>query len=335
MIKEAMLCEKLDNGSVRCNLCGHRCIITEESTGVCGVRKNIKGILYSLNYSQLVAANVDPIEKKPLYHFFPGTKAFSVACPGCNFQCGFCQNWQISQAARLSRELGGYELKPEEAVKQAKKYKCKSISFTYTEPTVFFEYAYDVARLSKEEGLYNNFVTNGFMSRESLEKISPYLDAANIDLKSFREDFYREVCKAKLSPVLDSIRLMRELNIWLEITTLVVPGQNDSLGELADIAGFISGLSKDIPWHISRFHPDYRFTDYQATSLDVLQRAQAIGKKAGLRYLYLGNVSEEPHTFCPNCLRPLIKRAYFNIQENNIKDSRCSFCGTAISGIFN
>jgi pyruvate formate lyase activating enzyme len=224
---------------------------------------------------------------------------------------------------------------PEDVVGQAKAQGAKSISYTYTEPTIFFEYAYDTAKQAKEEGLYNNFVTNGYMTGQALEMISPYLDAANVDLKSFRDDFYKKICKASLKPVLDSIRLMKELNIWVEITTLLIPGENDSREELADIAGFIAGLGKEIPWHISRFRPDYRFTDHKPTPIEKLKEAKGVGEKAGLKYVYLGNVQAEPDTYCHNCRKALIKRAYFAIEQNNIRQGKCSFCGTLVEGIFN
>ena len=334
MIKEALLYEKLDGKKVQCHLCAHGCIIAPERLGICKVRKNIGGRLQTLVYAETVAANVDPIEKKPLYHFLPGSNAFSIATPGCNFKCGFCQNWQISQAPNIDIKLKGRTLSPQEVVKQALANKCRSISYTYTEPTIFFEYAYDTAKIAKENGLYNNFVTNGYMSGQALEMIRPYLDAANVDLKSFRDDFYKNICKARLQPVLDSIALMKKLNIWVEVTTLIIPGQNDSPQELTDIAGFISSLGKDIPWHISRFHPDYQFTDYEPTSIEVLRRAKDIAKNAGLRYVYLGNVLDEPDTLCYNCQKPLIKRVYFSIEQENIKQGRCSFCGTRIDGVF-
>jgi pyruvate formate lyase activating enzyme len=334
MIKEALLYEKIDGLKVKCLLCAHQCKIEPSKVGVCKVRKNIDGRLHSLVYAQTIASNVDPIEKNPLYHFFPGTKAFSIATPGCNFQCGFCQNWQISQAPRIDIALKTRKLLPEEVVKKAKEYNCKSISYTYTEPTIFFEYAYETAKIAKEEGLYNNFVTNGYMSQKALKMIHPYLDGANVDLKSFRDDFYKKICKARLQPVLDSIALMKKLNIWVEVTTLIIPGQNDSQEELGDIAEFISSVGIDIPWHISRFHPDYQFTDYNDTSLEVLQRAGEIGKKAGLHYVYLGNVLDEPNTSCYNCQKPLIKRAYFSIEENKIEQGKCSFCKATIAGVF-
>lgn len=290
-MKEAMLYEKLPDKEVHCYLCAHRCKISEGQTGICRVRINKDGTLYSLVYGKPVAINIDPIEKKPLYHFHPQSLAYSIATVGCNFQCGFCQNWQISQELEQLDSLSK-TLLPQEVVDAAKATNCLSIAYTYTEPTIFFEYAYDTAKLAKQSGLYNIFVTNGYMSEEALKEIAPYLDAANIDLKSFREQFYLKNCKAHLGPVLDSIKLAKELGIWLEITTLIIPGENDSKAELTEIAEFIAAVSKDIPWHISRFHPDYKFLKYQPTGLEILKQAKTIGEACGLESVYLGNVGE-------------------------------------------
>lgn len=291
MAKHAMLYEKIKDKKVHCYLCSHNCKIGESKVGICGVRQNIDGKLYSHVYGKVIASHVDPIEKKPLYHFLPRTYAYSIATPGCNFKCDFCQNWQISQC-KLENGFSyqGYEMPPEEIVNAAKQNNCKSIAYTYTEPTIFFEYAYDTAKLAKKQGIKNVFVTNGYMTKKAINKIAPYLDAANIDLKSFSEEFYKKICKAKLEPVLNSIRTMHENNIWIEITTLVVPGQNDSKDELEKIAKFIAELNKDIPWHISRFHPDYNFTDTAATPIKTLKMAEELGKKHDLKHIHLGNV---------------------------------------------
>lgn len=290
MIKEAMFYEKLEGGKARCGLCSHRCEILSGKFGICRVRKNQDGKLYTYAYGEVIASHVDPIEKKPLYHFLPGSFSYSIATAGCNFKCPFCQNWEISQASGVS---GGYELRPKEIIKEAKKNGCKSISYTYTEPTIFFEYAYDTAMLAKEAGLFNVFVTNGYMTEGPLRAIRPYLDAANIDLKSFREDFYKEMCGAHLGPVLDSIKLMKKLGIWIEITTLVVTGKNDSEDEFRDIAKFIVSVDPSIPWHVSRFHPDFRYLEAEPTPIETLKKAREIGKKAGLKYIHLGNVTGE------------------------------------------
>ncbi|MBP7087779.1 MAG: AmmeMemoRadiSam system radical SAM enzyme [Candidatus Omnitrophica bacterium] len=333
-MKEAVLYEKLDNNKVHCYLCSHHCRILPGKRGLCGVRENFQGTLKSLVYAEPIALAVDPIEKKPLYHFLPATKSYSLATKGCNFKCGFCQNWQISQNPDSIISFSSKKILPQDIVEEAKKSNCASISYTYTEPTIFFEYAYDISCLAKKEGLKNIFVTNGYMTKEALETISPYLDAANVDLKSFSEDFYLKNCGGGLKPVLNSIKLMHKLNIWVEITTLVIPDQNDSEKELRDIAEFIASISKEIPWHISRFHPDYKFINYNHTPYEVLTKAKNIAKSCGLKYVYLGNVSDGTDTICPNCGKILIKRDYFNIWENNIKNNRCLFCQENIAGVF-
>lgn len=336
VIKEAMLYLSLENQKVSCVLCHHHCQIAPGKRGICLVRENREGRLYTLVYGDLIAAHVDPIEKKPLYHYLPGTTSLSIATVGCNFRCPFCQNWQISQASKEKDHLGyGQAYTPQEIVSSAKKHRCKSISYTYTEPTVFFEYAYDTAKLAKKEGLANIFVTNGYMRPEALETIEPYLDACNVDLKAFHEDFYKHMCGAHLQPVLDSIRLMKKLNIWVEVTTLVIPGRNDSAQELTQIARFIKDVDPNIPWHISRFHPDYKFTGSDATPVESLRLARSIGLKEGLRFIYIGNVlGESVGTVCPNCQKMLILRQGFYISENKIQRGKCPFCGTSIAGVF-
>ncbi len=336
MIREALLYRSLEKGKAACFLCAHRCEIPPSGWGVCDVRENREGKLVTHVYGEVVAANVDPIEKKPLYHFLPGTTSFSIAAAGCNFRCGFCQNWQISQRpGRGKDKVSGYALPPQEVVRTAANRGCRSISYTYTEPTIFFEYAYDSARLAKEAGLLNNFVTNGFMTGEALRLIQPCLDAANVDLKAFRDETYKKVCKARLQPVLDSIRLMRELSIWVEVTTLVVPGMNDGEEELTDIARFIASVDPDIPWHISRFHPDYQFDQTPATPAATLRRAREIGKDQGLRYIYIGNLwGESEDTYCPGCQKTVIRREGFSVLENLVRGSKCPFCGTKIAGVF-
>jgi len=335
-MKEALLYEKLENKLVRCRLCSHQCKIAEQKFGFCGVRQNRDGVLYSCVYGKPIALHVDPIEKKPLYHFLPGSASFSIATIGCNFHCGFCQNWEISQAkAKGADSFAQDEVSPQEIVQAALKNECASISYTYTEPTIFFEYALDIAKLAKEKGLYNNFVTNGYMSRECLEMIQPYLDAANVDLKFFRDEAYKKICGARLQPVLDSIKLMHQLGIWVEVTTLVVPGENDSEEELRAIAEFLAGVDKNIPWHISRFHPDFQFTGHEATPVETLKKAGEFGRQAGLTYIYVGNVYGFGNdTYCPNCKKLLVKREIFSVLENNLKEGKCAFCNTKIRGWF-
>ena len=334
MKKEAMLYEKLKENSVECLLCGHNCKIPDSKYGFCGVRKNEKGTLFTYAYGEVIASHVDPIEKKPLYHFLPGSLAFSIATRGCNFRCGFCQNWEISQAREGPAPAGGHELKPEEVVREAKKNNCKSISYTYTEPTIFFEYAYDTAKIAKKEGLFNTFVTNGYMTIKALDTIKPYLDACNVDLKSFSDETYKKVCHGSLRPVLKSIRHMKKIGIWVEITTLLVPGMNDKEEELESIARFIASVGRETPWHISRFHPDYKFTNTIPTPLETLERAESIGKRFALKHIYMGNVAKETNTFCPDCDKLLIARMGYSIGENNIRAGKCAGCGSVVEGVW-
>ena len=336
MLREALLYESLDDRKVHCYLCNHHCKIGDSEFGFCGVRENKGGKLFTHAYGEVVAANVDPVEKKPLYHFLPGSRTFSIAAAGCNFQCGFCQNWQISQIY-LQKEADVKKVKysPEDIVDHALKQRCKSISYTYTEPTIFFEYALDTARLANEKKLYNVMVTNGYMTSDALRMMAPYLDACNVDLKSYNDNFYSDTCHGHLKPVLKTIREMKDLGIWIEITTLIIPGSNDNEKELTGIAEFVAGLDTGIPWHISRFHPDYHFMTGRSTPLNTLDVAYDIGKKAGLKYIYKGNVlGNVTETLCPNCGESLIRRNGFFVDMNRIKQSSCPSCGQSIAGIF-
>ncbi len=282
---ECFLYKKLQDKEVQCLACEHRCIIDENNKGICGVRKNIKGKLYLLVYGLIVSENVDPIEKKPLYHFLPKTKSYSIGTVGCNFKCYFCQNYSISQL----KEILGKEVTPEEIVEKAIKSGCKSISYTYNEPTIFAEFVKDVAILAKKKGLKNILVTNGYMTKECFEFLGDYIDAMNIDLKSSNEKFYNKICHAKLSPVLHTIKRAYDKGIHLEITTLVVPQENNSITEFQHIAEFIAHINKNIPWHISRFFPMYKMKDKEITPLDSLKKAELIGKKY-LNNVYVGNI---------------------------------------------
>ena len=334
-MKEAMLYEKLGDNRVRCNLCAHRCVIKEGKRGVCLVRENRGGTLYSLVYGRAVSQAVDPVEKKPLFNFYPGTTAFSVATVGCNFRCQFCQNWEISQAVREEHLIMGREVSPEQLVANAKRYGSRSIAYTYTEPTVFFEYTYDTAKLAHEAGIANIYVTNGYMTAEMLEAFHPYLDAANVDLKG-DDEFYRQLCGARLQPVLDSLKKMKELGIWVEVTTLIIPTYDDDEEGLRRIAEFIAQeLGPETPWHVSRFYPHYRMLNVPPTPIATLDRARQIGLEAGLRYVYQGNVpgSEGENTFCPGCGRVVIGRFGYRIMEYHIENGRCAYCGAQIAGV--
>jgi pyruvate formate lyase activating enzyme len=335
-MREASFYEKLEDRKVQCRLCRHHCIIQERKRGICGVRENRDGVLHTLVYGLPCSYHIDPIEKKPLFHFFPGSRAFSIATVGCNFQCLHCQNHDISQMPRNENRIPGEEMTPAEVVKLAGESGCKSISYTYTEPTIFYEYAFDTAKLAREKGIYNNFVTNGYIEEEPLKTIKPFLDGANIDLKSFNKEFYRKICKAELSGVLATIRTYKALGIWIEITTLIIPGHNDSDEELREIARFIKNdLGVETPWHVSAFYPTYRLLDTGRTPPKTLRRAREIGLDEGLRYVYEGNIhgSDGEHTHCYHCRKPIIKRYGFTITDYNIKDGTCRYCGTTIDGI--
>jgi pyruvate formate lyase activating enzyme len=331
-MKEAMFYKKLDGKKIECNLCNHRCIIKNGNRGICNIRENNNGILYSLVYGKVIAKSIDPIEKKPLFHFLPGSKSYSIATEGCNFKCLHCQNYYISQ--KENNEINGEYIRPEDIVKNAINGGCKSIAYTYTEPTIFYEYAYDIAKIASKKNLKNIFVTNGYITKEALEKFSPYLDAANIDLKGMTNKFYKSICKAKLQHVLDNIKLFYELGIWIEITTLIIPDYNDDLNDLKMIVDFIKNIDTDIPWHVTRFHPDYKLEKCNPTKTETLNNIINIGKNKGLNYIYQGNVGAGENTFCPKCKNLIIKRNIFNVSDIKIKTSYCQFCKKNISGIW-
>lgn len=333
--KEAMLYEKRPSGRVRCNVCAHRCVIADGKRGVCQVRENRGGTLYTLVYGRTIAQHVDPVEKKPLFHFYPGSAAYSIATPGCNFRCRWCQNWEISKMSREQHLAAGREASPEQIVAAAQQAACRSIAYTYTEPTIFFEYAYHTACLAHEAGLANLFITNGYMTQEMLEIFHPYLDAANVDLKAFRDETYRKYVGARLQPVLDSLKAMKRLNIWLEVTSLVIPGINDDAAQLRDVARFVAQeLGVETPWHISRFFPAYQMTDVPPTPLRTLRQAREIGLEAGLKYVYLGNADGAGQdTVCPDCGGSLIRRHALEGLANRVQNGRCPDCGAQIAGV--
>ncbi len=336
MKKEAKFWEKKSNTDIKCNLCPHNCTISDGNLGFCRVRKNSSGKLYTYAYGETIANRPDPIEKKPFYHFLPGTRSYSIATKGCNMRCSFCQNWQISQIDPSENDnLIGQELDPNEIVQEAVKANCQSISYTYTEPTIFFEYAYEIAKIAKQKGIKNAFVTNGYISNEAVAEISPFLDAVNIDLKYFTESSYRDLSQASLQPVLDTIVEMIRQGIWVEITTLLIPGINDSDEEIRDIVGFISGVDKNIPWHVSKYHQDFMFNESPATSQKTIEKALAIGKSSGLNYVYPGNTLSIKKTSCPECNSQLIERDHFSVKGmSNLKNGKCIFCGYSIDGVW-
>jgi len=294
-MKEVYLYKKLKNEKVKCQNCAHYCTIFPDGRGVCRVRENQDGKLFALNYGKIIARGVDPIEKKPLFHFLPGTKTYSIAAEGCNFRCGNCQNWRISQTIKNPEilEISGEEITPGEIIKAAQKTKCPSISFTYTEPTIFSEFALDTMKIARKNGLKNVFVSNGFMSKESAKMLVPYLDANNIDIKSFSDEFYRKNCGGRLEPVLETCKLMKKAGVWVEITTLTIPDLSDSKEMFSKIARFIyDKLGQETPWHINRFfgNVSWKLQNLPNTSIETLKMGYEIGKKVGLKNVYIGNI---------------------------------------------
>jgi len=343
-MKESYLYQKLDAKKIRCQTCAHNCLILPGKRGICGVRENIDGKLYSLVYGKAIAEHLDPIEKKPFFHFLPGTYSLSVATIGCNLNCGNCQNWDISQASKDPKitsqqiEQMGFNLPPEKIVQDALSQKAPSISYTYTEPTIFLEYALDTMKLAKEKGLKNCWITNGFMSEKTLKLIAPYLDAANVDLKSFDDEFYRKNCGARLQPILDSLKLMKKVNIWVEVTTLVIPTLSDSEKIFKKIAEFIyNELGAETPWHVTQFSGviSYKLQHLPETPLKTLEKACQIGLDEGLKYVYSGNVpglaSED--TYCPKCRTKNIDRHGYQIERYD-KNGKCYKCGEDLNLIF-
>jgi pyruvate formate lyase activating enzyme len=342
---ETILYEKIkdQDQSVRCGICNHFCLIREGKRGICRVRENRGGKLICLVYPRIIAQSVDPIEKKPIFHFKPGSFSYSVATVGCNFKCAFCQNDSIAHSltehmpADMKGPVAGNLIYPEDIVAQALKTGCQSISYTYTEPTVFFELALDTAKLAKEKGLSNIFVTNGYMSEKALRMVSPYLDAANVDLKAFSDDFYKTYCKATLNPVKDNIRLMRKLGIMVEVTTLLIPGLNDDKQEVKALAEFISHeIGPETPWHVSRFHPCYQMQDRPATPISSIMTACEAGKNAGLRYVYAGNVPGQGYenTVCHVCGTVLVKRYGYQTDNYLTPGGLCPECNSAVYGVY-
>ena len=335
-MKEAYLYEKLDRQRVRCFLCNHRCLIREGGKGICAVRENRGGALVSLVYGKVIARHVDPIEKKPLFHFLPGSRSYSLATVGCNFRCAFCQNADISQMPAEEDRILGEDMTPSALIEEALADRVASISYTYTEPTIFFELALDTARLAVKKGIRNVFVSNGYMTEECLREIYPDLHAANVDLKAFTEKFYKEQCGAKLEPVLNTLRTMKEMGVWLEVTTLLIAGLNDSPEELRSMARFLADLDPGIPWHISRFHPAYRLMNVPPTPPKSVQRARDIGYEVGLKYVYTGNLpgDQGEKTFCHVCGGLLVDRYGFHVGRNEVRETRCPKCSALIPGVW-
>ncbi len=336
-MKEAMFYRSGKENEVICELCSHHCHIKDGKRGICRVRENRDGVLYSMVYGRLIAENVDPIEKKPLFNFLPGSQAYSISTVGCNFHCLHCQNYDISQYPHFHNgEIAGDERTAETVIGDAVRSGCTSVCYTYVEPTIFYEFAYDCSVLAHKRQLKNVFVSNGYMTPEVTRHLAPVLDGINIDIKAFTDDFYKKTCKARLQPVLDTVQLMHDLGVWVEATTLIIPGLNDSTEELREIARFIHSVSPAIPWHVTAFYPIYKMMDRDPTPVATLRKAREIGLAEGLHYVYEGNVPGEggENTYCPGCGTKLIDRFGFSIQQNNLKDGHCSKCGQQLAGVW-
>jgi len=335
-MKEAVLYDKRESGKVKCRLCRHGCLIDESKTGLCGVRVNQGGTLYTLVYDKVISTNIDPIEKKPLFHFAPGTTSLSIATPGCNFRCSFCQNYSISQMPHDRGIIEGEDIPPGRIAAMAVKYQCRSISYTYTEPTIYYELARDTMVEAKKHGLLNVFVTNGYMSRDMLDDSKGLIDAANVDLKAFNDRFYTHYCKARRDGVLDTLPYMKKLGIWVEVTTLLIPTLNDDPEEIRELARFIrTELGRDTPWHVSRFYPQYKTQDLPPTDVAALRKVRQIGIDEGLSYVYTGNVPGDlgEKTFCPDCSELLIDRVGYTIKRNAVEQGLCPKCGHRVEGV--
>jgi len=320
--------------TVQCELCPNGCVLDEGQHSRCRARMNKGGVLYSLVYGKPCAVHVDPIEKKPFSHFLPGTTAFSIATAGCVLSCKFCQNWQISQAR--PEDTDTYDLPPDEVVRKAMFYECRSISYTYTEPTVFYEYMYDTAVIAKKYDIKNTMHSCGYINEKPLRKLSKYMNAANIDLKGFTEDFYKRICNGSLKPVLNSLVVLKQEGVWLEITNLVLPTLNDDMKTIREMCKWIKkNLGVDTPIHFSRFYPQYKLDNLPPTPLETITEARKTAMDVGLKYVYIGNIRHEgENTYCPKCKKMLIEREGYFVKQNNIVNGKCKFCSTSIAGVW-
>jgi len=334
-IVEAQFYEKLPNRRTRCKLCPRECVIDDRERGYCGARENRGGTYYTLVHSRVCAAHVDPIEKKPFFHFYPGTMAFSVATAGCNVNCKMCQNWDISQSR--PEQVRATYLPPKDLASLAQQYQCPSIAYTYSEPVVFSEYVMDAARAGHERGIKSAVVSGGFIQQEPLKKLCASVDAIKVDLKGFSEKYYKEVVNGELKPVLEALVTMRKLGMWNEIVYLVVPTLNDSEPEFRGLAQWIkANLGVDVPLHFSRFYPQYLLKNLPPTPQETLERAKAIADAEGLHYVYLGNIPGHPaeSTYCPKCRRVVIGRVGFTVTEMHLRKGKCEYCQQAIAGVW-
>lgn len=337
MKKQALFYKKLKNKIVQCQLCPHFCTIKNRERGKCRVRENQDGKLISLVYGRPCSLNLDPIEKKPLYHFLPGEQALSIATAGCNLSCKHCQNWEISQSK--PEEIPSQEISPKQVIEEAKKQKIKIISYTYTDPIIFYEYVLDIAKLAKKQKpeIKNMIVSNGFINPEPLKKLCEYINGANIDLKSLSDDFYKKICGARVKPVLESLKILKQEGIWLEITNLLIPTLNDKTSDIKKLVSWIKkNLGTRVPIHFTAFYPTYKLSHLQSTSIETLKKARKTALAEGLKYVYTGNLPDEEgdSTFCPKCKKLLIKRRLFSVIENNLKQGKCGYCNEKIDGVW-
>jgi len=334
-LKEAMWYTKLNLKKVRCDLCPRKCVVDDRERGFCGVRENRDGVYYTLVYSNPCAVHIDPIEKKPFFHFLPASLSFSIATAGCNIECAYCQNWEISQ--RRPEQTDNVYLPPKRVVDLAKHYECKSIAFTYTEPVVFYEYMVDTAKLARRAGIRALMITNAFIEPKPMREACKVLDGVKVDLKAFSEEFYKKICRGQLKPVLRAIEVIKSSNVWLELVVLIVPGLNDSPDEIRQMCNWIkANLGKDVPIHFSRFIPMYKLRNLPPTPVKTLERCHEIAKEVGLRYVYIGNVFGHPaeSTYCPNCGSIVIQRLGYKTSASGLKDGRCAKCKFAIAGVW-
>ena len=332
----SLLATALPDGAVRCGVCAHRCLVRPGRVGICGVRENRDGVLYSTAYGAAVVVAMDPIEKKPLFHVAPGSRAYSLATAGCPFHCDFCQNWEIAQGPRLGMRPAAKALPADRAVAEALTLGARSIAYTYVEPTVFLEYALAIGRPARAAGLLNLFITDGYATPEAIGLLATVLDAANVDLKGFNEQFYRRRCGARLDHVLEALEGYRRAGVWLEVTTLVVPGENDDPAELRELTGWlVERLGPETPWHVSRFFPAFRMMDRPPTPLATLRRAAEIGQEAGLRHVYVGNAPDlgMEDTHCVGCDALLLRRRGYLVSRHLADDGTCPACGRPLAGV--
>jgi pyruvate formate lyase activating enzyme len=325
----------LAGGEIQCELCPHRCRVAKGKRGICRVRENRDGKYYSLVYGNPCAVHLDPIEKKPFSHVLPGTTSFSLATAGCNFQCKFCQNWEISQAS--PEDIYSFEVSPDLMVKRAKEIGAHSMAYTYVEPTIFYEYMLDICQLTKEAGLLNVYHSNGFINPGPLKNLCKVLDAANIDLKGFSENFYHELCSGELNPVLETLKTLKKEKVHVEITNLIIPTKNDEMSEIREMCLWIKKeLGANTPIHFSRFYPLYKLKTIPPTPVSTLDKARGAALSAGLEYVYVGNIPghEAENTFCSKCKKMIIQRTGYMVGEINVKDGKCKYCGNPIPGIW-